>query len=112
MPKSAKSALGLDLLLGELKALSMESPQLFPDGMISDQPEKQLFSEIIREKLLHNLDKEIPHGIAVEIERFSARSDGLCEISSVIVCEKKSHQGIIIGKQGTLLTSCVSAARQ
>ncbi len=111
VPVSAKSGEGLDILLGEMKKLCIESPQLFPDGMISDQPEKQILAEMVREKLLTLLDKEVPHGIAVEIERFEEREDGLCEIGAVIYCEKRSHKGIIIGKHGAMLKKVGAMAR-
>ena len=111
VPVSARSGEGLDVLLEEMKKLCAESPQLFPDGMVSDQPEKQILAEIVREKLLQLLDKEVPHGIAVEIERLEEREDGLCEIGAVIYCEKRSHKGIIIGKHGAMLKKVGALAR-
>ena len=71
--------------------------------MVTDQPERQMMAEILREKLLLCLDKEIPHGTAVEITKFSERDDGVIEIDATIYCEKASHKGIIIGKQGAML---------
>lgn len=111
VPVAASRGEGLDILLGEMKKQCQPSPQLFPDGMVSDQPERQLVAEIIREKLLMLLDKEVPHGIAIEIERYSERDDGLMEIGAVIYCERRSHKGIIIGKQGAMLKKVGAAAR-
>lgn len=111
VPVSAATGDGLDILVEELKKLCFDSPQLFPDGMVSDQPERQLVAEIIREKLLENLDKEVPHGVAIEIEHYHEREDGLMEISAVIYCERKSHKGIIIGKNGGMLKKVGAAAR-
>jgi len=110
VPISAKTGDGVDLLLEELQKMCFESPQLFPDDMISDQPERQLIAEIIREKLLQNLDKEVPHGIAVEIELMK-EENGVEHISAVIYCERKSHKGIIIGKNGAMLKKVGAAAR-
>ena len=112
VPISAKTGEGLQELLREAEKFATEGPQLFPDGMISDQPERQLVAEIIREKLLWCLDKEIPHGTAVEIERFFERDDGVVEIDATIYCEKASHKGIIIGKQGAMLKRVSSMARE
>lgn len=111
VPVSAVTGDGLDALVEELKKLCFDSPQLFPDGMVSDQPERQLVAEIIREKLLENLDKEVPHGVAVEIESYREREDGLMELSAVIYCERKTHKGIIIGKNGAMLKKVGAAAR-
>ena len=99
VPISARTGEGLDDLLGELSKYAIEGPQLFPEDMVSDQPERQLVAEIIREKMLRLLDREVPHGVAVGIERWHEREDGLVEINAVIYCEKASHKGIIIGKQ-------------
>ena len=112
VPISAKTGEGLQELLREAEKFATEGPQLFPDEMISDQPERQLVAEIIREKLLWCLDKEIPHGTAVEIERFFERDDGVVEIDATIYCEKASHKGIIIGKQGAMLKRVSSMARE
>ena len=102
VPISARTGEGLDDLLGELSKYAIEGPQLFPEDMVSDQPERQLVAEIIREKMLRLLDREVPHGVAVGIERWHEREDGLVEINAVIYCEKASHKGIMlreIGKQ-------------
>ncbi len=111
VPLCARTRQGMEELLEELDRLCISSPQLFPDGMISDQPERQLIAEIIREKALQKLDKEVPHGLAVEIERWEEREDGLFEINAAIYCERKSHKGIIIGKQGAMLKEIGAAAR-
>ena len=103
VPISARTGEGLDDLLGELSKYAIEGPQLFPEDMVSDQPERQLVAEIIREKMLRLLDREVPHGVAVGIERWHEREDGLVEINAVIYCEKASHKGIIIGKHGAML---------
>lgn len=110
IPISAKTGDGLDILVEELKGMCFESPQLFPDGMISDQPERQLVAEIIREKLLQNLDKEVPHGVAVEIEQMKEEND-VEHIAAVIYCERKTHKGIIIGKNGAMLKKIGASAR-
>ena len=84
VPISARTGEGLDDLLGELSKYAIEGPQLFPEDMVSDQPERQLVAEIIREKMLRLLDREVPHGVAVGIERWHEREDGLVEINAVI----------------------------
>ena len=111
VPISARTGEGLDDLLGELSKCAIEGPQLFPEDMVSDQPERQLVAEIIREKMLRLLDREVPHGVAVGIERWHEREDGLVEINAVIYCEKASHKGIIIGKQGAMLREIGKQAR-
>ena len=112
IPISAHTGSGLDELLGELHRYAQEGPQLFPDGQTSDQPERQVMGEIIREKLLLCLDKEIPHGTAVEITKFSERESGMVDVDAVIYCEKASHKGIIIGKQGAMLKKVSTLALQ
>ena len=113
VPISAKNGEGIQELLDVLEAYLPEGPQLFPDGMITDQPERQVCAEIIREKLLLCLDKEIPHGTAVEIGKFSERTDsGIIDIDATIYCEKASHKGIIIGKNGAMLKKISSMARK
>ena len=111
VPISARTGEGLDDLLGELSKYAIEGPQLFPEDMVADQPERQLVAEIIREKMLRLLDREVPHGVAVGIERWHEREDGLVEINAVIYCEKASHKGIIIGKQGAMLREIGKQAR-
>ena len=112
VPVSAKTRDGLETLMDELEKFSIESPQLYPDGMISDQPDKQVCAELVREKLLLCLDKEIPHGVAIEVTKFSERDDGVIDIDVTIFCEKASHKGIIIGKQGAMLRKIGEMARE
>ena len=112
IPISAHTGSGLDDLMKELSKYAVEGPQLFPDGQTSDQPERQVMGEILREKLLLCLDKEIPHGTAVEITKFSERDSGVIDVDATIYCEKVSHKGIIIGKQGTMLKKISTLARQ
>ena len=111
IPISAKTGDGVEALLKECAKYSQESPFLFPDDVTTDQPERQVMAEIIREKLLWTLDKEIPHGTAVEITKFSERDSGIIDIDATIYCEKASHKGIIIGKQGAMLKKISSMAR-
>ncbi|WP_295747559.1 GTPase Era [uncultured Oscillibacter sp.] len=111
IPISARTGGGLEELMAELRKYAQEGPQLFPDGQTSDQPERQVMGELLREKLLLCLDKEIPHGTAVEITKFSERDSGIVDVGAVIYCEKASHKGIIIGKQGTMLKKISSLAR-
>ena len=112
VPISAKTGQGVEELLDVLEQYLPEGPQLFPDDMTSDQPERQMMAEILREKLLLCLDKEIPHGTAVEITRFAERDDEVIEVEATIYCEKNSHKGIIIGKGGTMLKKVSTLARQ
>lgn len=113
VPVSAQSGDGIDALLDELKALSVESIHFFPDDTLTDQPERVLVAEIIREKMLRLLDKEIPHGTAVAIERMRERDDGsIMDVEATIYCERESHKGIIIGKGGQMLKKISTYARQ
>ncbi len=113
VPVSAQSGDGLDALLDELKELSVESIHFFPDDTLTDQPEIVLVAEIIREKMLRLLDKEIPHGTAVAIERMRERDDGsIMDVEATIYCERESHKGIIIGKGGQMLKKISTYARQ
>ncbi len=112
IPLSAKTGEGLEELLGEMEKYACDGPHLFPDDMITDQPERQICAELLREKLLKSLDKEIPHGTAVEINRFKERDDGIVEIEATIYCEKESHKGIIIGKKGAMLKKIGALARE
>ena len=98
-------------LLAQMQRYAVEGPQLFPDGMTTDQPDQQVCAEIIREKMLLCLDKEIPHGTAIEITKFSERDSGVVDVDATIYCEKASHKGIIIGKQGAMLKKISSLAR-
>ena len=112
VPISAKNKEGVEELLSLLENYLAEGPQLFPEDMVTDQPERQVMAEILREKLLLCLDKEIPHGTAVEITKFSERDDEVIECDATIYCEKNSHKGIIIGKGGTMLKKVSSSARR
>ena len=112
IPISAQRKDGLEILMEQLAKYAQEGPQLFPDGMTTDQPEKQIVAEIVREKLLRNLDKEIPHGTAIEVTRFSERDSGIIDLDVTIYCEKASHKGIIIGKNGAMLKRISTHARE
>ena len=111
IPISAKTGDGVDALLEECDKYAVEGPFLFPDDVTTDQPERQVMAEIIREKLLWNLEKEIPHGTAVEITTFTERDNGIIDLDATIYCEKASHKGIIIGKGGEMLKKISSMAR-
>ena len=111
IPISAKTGDGVEELLKICKKYAIESPFLFPEDSTTDQPERQVMAEIIREKLLWTLDREVPHGTAVEITKFSERDNGIIDIDATIYCEKSSHKGIIIGKQGAMLKKISSMAR-
>ena len=111
IPVSAKTKEGVEELLRICEGYAVESPWFFPEGMTSDQPERQVIAEIIREKMLWNLEKEIPHGTAVEINRFTERDNGIIDVEATIYCEKASHKGIIIGKGGQMLKKISSQAR-
>ena len=111
IPISAKSGDGVEVLLQQCENYAVEGPFLFPDDVTTDQPERQVMAEIIREKLLWCLEKEIPHGTAVEITTFTERENGIIDIDATIYCEKASHKGIIIGKQGAMLKKISTMAR-
>ena len=111
IPISAKTGDGVEELLKECEKYAVESPFLFPEDSTTDQPERQVMAEIIREKLLWTLEREVPHGTAVEITKFSERDNGIIDIDATIYCEKASHKGIIIGKQGAMLKKISSMAR-
>ena len=111
IPISAKTGDGVEALLAECEKYAVEGPFLFPDDVTTDQPERQVMAEIIREKLLWNLEKEIPHGTAVEITTFTERDNGIIDIDATIFCEKASHKGIIIGKGGEMLKKISTMAR-
>ena len=112
MPISAKEGDGVGDLLDLLEGYLPEGPRLFPEGMVTDQPERQVCGEILREKLLLCLDKEVPHGTAVELTRFVERDDEVIECDATIYCEKESHKGIIIGKKGAMLKKISTMARE
>ncbi len=112
VPVSVTENNGVDIVIDEIIKLAEESPHFFPDDMITDQPEKVLAAEMIREKLLMLLNDEVPHGIAVGVEEMSEREDkDILDISAVIYCEKESHKGIVIGKGGAMLKKASTAAR-
>ncbi|MEE1002929.1 MAG: GTPase Era [Acutalibacteraceae bacterium] len=113
VPVSAKNNEGLDELLSELEKFAVPSPHYFDDNAFTDQPERVITAEIIREKLLRLLDKEVPHGIAVDIERFSERQDAdILDIEASVYCERQSHKGIVIGKGGQTLKKIGTLARR
>ena len=114
VPISAKTGDGVEELLEELDKFAQPGPALFPEDVISDQPEKQICAEIVREKLLLSLDKEIPHGTAVVVTKFAERDDGsdIIDMDVTIYCEKQSHKGIIIGKHGAMLKHIGELARR
>lgn len=109
---SALNGNGVEELLIALSGLMPEGPQYFPEDMPTDQPERVLCAEIIREKALNHLQDEIPHGLGVDIEKMAARDGGLYDIAAVIYCERESHKGIIIGKGGSMLKLIGSEARK
>ncbi|MBQ5441649.1 MAG: GTPase Era [Firmicutes bacterium] len=113
---SALKGKGIDDLLEKLESMMPEGPMYFPEGMVTDHPERFIVSEIIREKLLLYLQAEIPHGVAVEIESFKVETakngEELARIGAIIYCERKSHKAIIIGKEGKKLKGVGKAARQ
>ena len=112
IPVSAKKGDGLEMLLDECDKYAAPSPFLFPEDQTTDQPERQVMAEIIREKLLWCLDREVPHGTAVEVTKFSERDNGIIDLDATIYCEKASHKGIIIGKQGAMLKKISTMARE
>ena len=112
VPISARTGEGVDELLRVLERWLPQGPQLFPEDMVTDQPERQIMAEIVREKLLRNLDKEIPHGTAVEVTKFSQRDSDIIDCHVTIYCEKESHKGIIIGKKGAMLKKISTQARE
>ncbi len=112
IPISARTGDGLEELMAQLAKYAQEGPQLFPDGMTTDQPDAQVCAEIVREKMLRCLDKEIPHGTAVEVTRFTERDSGIIDLDVTIYCEKTSHKGIIIGKHGDMIKRISTLARK
>lgn len=112
VPVSALKNENVDLIIEELKKLTYESVHFFPDDTLTDQPERVLAGEIIREKMLLLLDKEVPHGVAVSIEKMRERpAGGIMDVEAIIYCEKDTHKGIIIGKKGDMLKRISSKAR-
>ncbi len=111
VPVSALEQKGIDELKKVLAQAAPEGPHYFPDDTLTDQPERTIVSEIIREKILRNMRDEIPHGTAVSIEKMKERENGMLDIEAVIYCEKESHKGMIIGKKGVMLKKIASEAR-
>ncbi|MBO5410503.1 MAG: GTPase Era [Clostridia bacterium] len=112
VPVSALKEENVDLIIEELEKLTYESVHFFPDDTLTDQPERVLAGEIIREKMLLLLDKEVPHGVAVSIEKMRERpTGGIMDVEATIYCEKDTHKGIIIGKKGDMLKRISSKAR-
>ena len=116
VPLSARTGDGVEILMQEIKKFSKPSPHFFDSDDVTDQPEKVIVAEMIREKLLRSLDKEVPHGIAVDLERFverdTAEGEPIVEIEATIICEKDSHKGIIIGKGGAMLKKIGTQSRR
>ena len=116
IPLSARTGDGVDIMLSELNKFAKPSVHYFPDDDVTDQPEKVMVAEMIREKLLRVLDKEVPHGIAIDLERFverdTAQGEPIVEVEATVICEKGSHKGIIIGKGGATLKRVGSMARR
>lgn len=110
VPISAKTGDGVDILLSDIESLLEEGPQFYDEESVTDQPEKQIAAEIIREKMLWLLDKEVPHGIAIEIEKMQELEE-ITKIYATIYCEKASHKGIVIGKNGEMLKKIGQKAR-
>lgn len=115
IPVSALTGDGLDIIMKILSKYAIDGPHYFPDDMLTDQPEKVIMAEIIREKALNNLNEEIPHGIAVTIESLKERDnragEAILDISAVIYCERDSHKGIVIGKNGSMLRKIGAESR-
>lgn len=111
IPVSAKTGSGVDELIQCIRKQLPEGPRYFPDDMITDQPERILCAEIIREKALRHLRDEVPHGIGVEIMKIEQLSDRLTEINATVYCERTAHKGIIIGKNGAMLQTIGTEAR-
>ena len=112
LPISAQKGDGVPELMDTLTGYLTEGPQMFPEDMTTDQPERQVMAEILREKMLRLLQREIPHGTAVEITRFSERDNEIVDVEATIYCEKASHKGIIIGKNGQMLKKISTDARK
>ena len=112
VPISVAEGEGISVLMDELRAHTEEGPHFFPDDTLTDQPERAIAAEIIREKILRNMRDEIPHGTAVDIEKMREREEGgILDIEATIYCERDSHKGIIIGKGGAMLKKIASEAR-
>lgn len=113
VPVCAATGEHVEELIDELDKLAFESPHFFPDDTLTDQPERVLAAEMIREKILRLMDKEIPHGIAVSIEKMRERDNqDIMDIEAIIYCERESHKGMVIGKKGAMLKKISTFARQ
>lgn len=113
VPVCASTGEHIDELVDEMKKLAFDSPHFFPDDTLTDQPERVLAAEIIREKILRLMDKEVPHGIAVSIEKMRERDNqDILDIEAIIYCERESHKGMVIGKKGAILKKISTYARQ
>lgn len=113
VPVCASTGEHIDELVDEMKKLAFDSPHFFPDDTLTDQPERVLASEIIREKILRLMEKEVPHGIAVSIEKMRERDNqDILDIEAIIYCERESHKGMVIGKKGSMLKKISTYARQ
>ena len=113
VPVCAATGERIDELIDEMDRLAVESPHFFPDDTLTDQPERVLAAEIIREKILRLMDKEIPHGIAVSIEKMRERDNAdILDIEATIYCERETHKGMVIGKKGAMLKKISTFARQ
>lgn len=113
VPVCASTGEHIDELVDEMKKLAFDSPHFFPDDTLTDQPERVLASEIIREKILRLMDKEVPHGVAVSIEKMRERDNqDILDIEAIIYCERESHKGMVIGKKGAMLKKISTYARQ
>lgn len=113
VPVCATNGENVDELIAEMEKLSFDSPHFFPDDTLTDQPERVLAAEIIREKILRLMDKEIPHGIAVSIEKMRERENqDILDIEAIIYCERENHKGMVIGKKGAMLKKISTFARQ
>ncbi len=112
VPVSALKKKGTDLLIDLMFKYLPYGPEFYDEDTVTDQPMRQIAAELIREKALRLLDDEIPHGIAVTIEKMQERRDGIMDIEATIICERDSHKGIIIGKGGSMLKRIGTAARR
>lgn len=113
VPVCASTGEHIDELVDEMKKLVFDSPHFFPDDTLTDQPERVLAAEIIREKILRLMDKEVPHGVAVSIEKMRERDNqDILDIEAIIYCERESHKGMVIGKKGSMLKKISTYARQ
>lgn len=111
IPASVLNNDGVDILMKELESFASDSPHFFPDDALTDQPERVIVAEIIREKVLNLMRDEIPHGIAVSIDLMKERDNGIIDINATIICERDSHKGMVIGKGGAMLKKIGSLAR-